>query len=395
VEQASRQIRRRSPSPPPHSIPVSSLHCSFVTRWRGAALAGFGSLGLSCASTHSAEPRPATTVVAEPAPRASAPLPTQPPPPKLSDLLGKPLPDVAFEILTPELFERIQSPAGPQWKPSSAPHVVLVLEFFGSSCGEECRASMEELEDLYSGLEGYGLLVVDVDSVFDPSQTKTDTRNWSVLLGDVGQTIPTVMASRPALLRLGVADLPTTVIVDHEGVVRYVHAGASSETRAEVEGLVNARARARGADSAGRGDAADEPGQGIITLGNLGKIGGSPTNANHARVRAGDVRATGDLPVEIIERIVHQNFGRYRFCYEDGLRSNRNLAGTISLHFTIDADGTVGSAPTAGTPHFADRRVVECVLNGVRNLAFPQPQTGVVNVVFDLVFTPLEQPSKR
>jgi hypothetical protein len=63
------------------------------------------------------------------------------------------------------------------------------------------------------------------------------------------------------------------------------------------------------------------------------------------------------------------------------------------VHFTIDADGTVGSRPTAGTPRFADPRVVQCVLNGMTALSFPQPQAGVVNVVFELVFSPPEQPA--
>ncbi len=163
-------------------------------------------------------------------------------------------------------------------------------------------------------------------------------------------------------------------------------------TATEVEGLVNGRDGADATDSAETGDDASQSGEGI-GLGNLGKLGGAPGNVPLARVRAGDVHATGDLPVEIIERIVRQNFGHYRFCYEEGLRKNRNLTGQISVHFTIDADGTIGSDPTAGKSHFADRRVVECVLNGFRNLSFPQPQAGVVNVVFELIFLPLEQPA--
>jgi len=272
-------------------------------------------------------------------------------------------------------------------------HGVLVLQFFGSSCDEECRSAMQEVEDEYTGFESYGLLVVGVDAVFDPTQTAENERDWSVFLRGAGETVPTVMAARPALLRLGIADVPTTVIVDRQGVVRYVHVGASKETAAEVEGLLDPRVRAS-ADADGNGEGASdgaESGQGI-GLANLGRIQHTPGQVNHARVRSGNVRATGALPVEVIERIVRQNFARYRLCYEDGLSKNRKLSGQISVHFKIDEDGTIGTKPTATTSRFGDGRVVDCVLNAMRNLSFPQPDSGVVNVVFELILLPPEEP---
>ena len=41
----------------------------------------------------------------------------------------------------------------------------------------------------------------------------------------------------------------------------------------------------------------------------------------------GATQVNGRLPPEVIQRIVRQNFGRFRLCYENGLRNNPNLAG--------------------------------------------------------------------
>src|SRR4029079_11875655 len=55
-----------------------------------------------------------------------------------------------------------------------------------------------------------------------------------------------------------------------------------------------------------------------------GRLGGSHSTRAPA-VRPGRTAGQWSLPPEVIQRIVRQNFGRFRLCYENGLRNNPNL----------------------------------------------------------------------
>ena len=52
-------------------------------------------------------------------------------------------------------------------------------------------------------------------------------------------------------------------------------------------------------------------------------------------MRATGVIVNGKLRPEVVKRIVRQNFGRFRLCYENGLRTNPKLAGKVVVTFTI------------------------------------------------------------
>mgnify|MGYP006314362019 FL=1 len=60
----------------------------------------------------------------------------------------------------------------------------------------------------------------------------------------------------------------------------------------------------------------------------------------------------GRLPPEVIQRIVRQNFGRFRLCYENGLRNNPTLSGRVSVKFVIDRSGAVSTAQDGGSAAF-------------------------------------------
>ena len=84
--------------------------------------------------------------------------------------------------------------------------------------------------------------------------------------------------------------------------------------------------------------------------------------------------------------IVRQNFGRFRLCYENGLRSNPNLQGRVSVSFTINTDGSVSGV--TGSGDLPDSGVVGCVTKAFFGLAFPQPEAGVVKVTYPISFSP-------
>jgi hypothetical protein len=87
----------------------------------------------------------------------------------------------------------------------------------------------------------------------------------------------------------------------------------------------------------------------------------------------------------VIQRIVRQNFGRFRLCYENGLRRNPGLAGRVAVRFVIDRSGSVATTTDAGSD-LSDSSVVACIVRAFGNLSFPQPDGGVVTVVYPIQF---------
>jgi hypothetical protein len=116
-----------------------------------------------------------------------------------------------------------------------------------------------------------------------------------------------------------------------------------------------------------------------------GRLGRSH-RARPPRVRMGATSVSGRLPPEVIQRIVRQNFGRFRLCYENGLRNNPNLQGRVSVRFVIGRDGRVSNVGGGGD--IPDGGVVSCVTRAFYGLSFPQPEGGIVTVSYPIVFTP-------
>ncbi len=164
---------------------------------------------------------------------------------------------------------------------------------------------------------------------------------------------------------------------------------------------------AGGLGLSGVGEGGGGRGEGI-GLGNIGTIGhgagtgtGQGFGNGHGRlggahqtkapsIRQGQTTVNGRLPPEVIQRIVRQNFGRFRLCYENGLRSNPALSGRVSVKFVISRDGSVSTAQDGGS-ELPDQGVVGCVVRGFQNLSFPQPEGGIVTVVYPIIFNPGDQ----
>lgn len=150
-----------------------------------------------------------------------------------------------------------------------------------------------------------------------------------------------------------------------------------------------------GAGSAGIGlGAIDVPGRaagpgsgsgGGFGSGN-GRLGGSH-RTRAPQLRMGATTVSGRLPPEVIQRIVRQNYGRFRQCYEQGLGRDPELAGRVAVRFVIGRDGTVVHAADGGSD-LPDPSVVACVTRAYQSLSFPEPEGGIVTVVYPIVFSP-------
>ncbi|MBI5536863.1 MAG: AgmX/PglI C-terminal domain-containing protein [Deltaproteobacteria bacterium] len=155
----------------------------------------------------------------------------------------------------------------------------------------------------------------------------------------------------------------------------------------------------------GIGEGGGGRGEGI-GLGNIGNLGrgaglgdGQGIGNGHGRlsrghtakappgVRFGVTESSGRLPPEVIQRVVRQNYGRFRVCYENGLRTNPNLQGRVSTRFIISREGAVTSASNGGSD-IPDPGVVSCVIRSFYGMSFPEPKDGIVTVTYPIMFTP-------
>ncbi|NUP06948.1 MAG: AgmX/PglI C-terminal domain-containing protein [Polyangiaceae bacterium] len=117
-----------------------------------------------------------------------------------------------------------------------------------------------------------------------------------------------------------------------------------------------------------------------------GRLSGSHRSST-PRVRMGATSVSGRLPPEVIQRIVRQNFGRFRLCYENGLRKQQNLEGKVSVRFIIGRDGSVSKAADERST-LPMQSVRDCIVKAFYSLAFPQPESGIVSVLYPIQLSP-------
>lgn len=156
-----------------------------------------------------------------------------------------------------------------------------------------------------------------------------------------------------------------------------------------------------GLNLTGIGEGGGMNGEGI-GVGRIGTVGhdftggtghstGRLNNTHRAKspgvMRVANPIVGGRLPPEVIQRVVRQNYGRFKACYEAGLRNNPSLQGRVSVRFIIGRDGDVGSVANGGSD-LPDSGVVSCVTRAFYGLSFPHPENGIVTVTYPIVFSP-------
>ncbi len=102
---------------------------------------------------------------------------------------------------------------------------------------------------------------------------------------------------------------------------------------------------------------------------------------------AGPPTISGRLPPQVIQRVVRQNHGRFRVCYERGLSANPALEGRVTVRFVIGRTGAVTNVANGGSSLPASD-VVNCVVRAFYGLSFPAPEGGLVTVSYPLSFSP-------
>ena len=95
---------------------------------------------------------------------------------------------------------------------------VVLVNFWATWCGP-CRQEMPQLNRLYEKYKGSGfvLLGVNVDE---------DTRKAADVAAKLGVTFPVLLDTEKTVSKLyDLSTMPSTVIIDRDGKVRYVHRG--------------------------------------------------------------------------------------------------------------------------------------------------------------------------
>jgi len=124
-----------------------------------------------------------------------------------SSLVGKPAPDFALKSATGENM-RLSEYRGD----------VVMINFWATWCGP-CRQEMPLLDDLYNRYErvGFRLLGVNIDD---------DSRRAMQMIEELGVNFPVLFDEQKEVSKLyEVGAMPVTLLVDREGIVRYVHLG--------------------------------------------------------------------------------------------------------------------------------------------------------------------------
>jgi hypothetical protein len=112
-----------------------------------------------------------------------------------------------------------------------------------------------------------------------------------------------------------------------------------------------------------------------------------PSPSSSQNVRLGALTVSGRLSTDVVQRIIRQNLGRFRMCYDQARARAPKLEGRVTLRFVIGRDGSVTNVSDGGSD-VNDASFVVCVKAAYSGLSFPQPEGGIVTVVSPLLFRP-------
>ena len=125
-------------------------------------------------------------------------------------------PAVALSASAPDFT--LRTLGGPNLRLQEQRGRVVMINFWATWCGP-CRQEMPQLNRLYEKYKGSGfvLLGVNVDD---------DVRNAAEVAAKLGVGFPVLLDTDKQVSRAyDLATMPSTVLIDRDGKVRYVHRG--------------------------------------------------------------------------------------------------------------------------------------------------------------------------
>ena len=124
--------------------------------------------------------------------------------------------------------------------------------------------------------------------------------------------------------------------------------------------------------------------------GAAGSLGGKGDRAVAGKVvtqpRLSQVKGTGELSKDEIQRVITAHVGEIQYCYEKQLRQNSGLAGRVVLEWVIAPSGAIGVVKVA-TSSLASAEATKCMMDRVKTWKFPKPRgNGGVTITYPFVF---------
>lgn len=113
----------------------------------------------------------------------------------------------------------------------------------------------------------------------------------------------------------------------------------------------------------------------------------SPGMAAAPETKTSDKPMPGRLAPEEIQKVVRANFGAIRVCYEELLKTDPKAAGKISMKFEIKTDGMPDKV-AKDSATITDEKMIQCVTKVFEGLKYPEPQGGIVTVIYPIEFSP-------
>ncbi|MFZ5504315.1 MAG: TlpA family protein disulfide reductase [Pseudomonadota bacterium] len=127
----------------------------------------------------------------------------------------------------------LRSLDGPNLRLQEQRGKVVLLNFWATWCGP-CREEMPQLNKLFERFRpsGFTLLGVNVDE---------DSRNAAGIAGQLGVKFPVLLDSDKRVAKLyDLSAMPSTVLIDRDGKVRYLHRGYKSGVESTYDQQIRA-----------------------------------------------------------------------------------------------------------------------------------------------------------
>lgn len=94
---------------------------------------------------------------------------------------------------------------------------------------------------------------------------------------------------------------------------------------------------------------------------------------------------TGSLDSASVAKVIRNNYGRIKYCYERVMKRQANLHGKVTIELTINTRGKAGNFRVV-EDQLHSRQVVRCVMRRLRSFRFPKAKDGDVTVELPFLF---------
>ena len=167
------------------------------------------------------------------------PLPTRKTLPLAAALVAAlclPAPGPAAAALAPQALApdfTLRRADGPNLRLAEQRGQVVLLNFWASWCGP-CRVEMPQLNRLYDKYRSAGFVMLGVNIDDDPRAAAATAQRWGI-------RFPVLLDADKSVSRLyDLASMPSTVLIDRDGRVRYLHGGYVEGAEVDYERQIRA-----------------------------------------------------------------------------------------------------------------------------------------------------------